>query len=90
MLGKMLVYFAIAATAYWYWAGTYQDGKVSAYDGQLQENNDKMALCIRAKNYNAGATGNVTGKPEDLCAADYNFYQRDGQWHSYDAVRKAD
>ena len=88
MFGKLLVYFAVAGAAYWYWAGPYQDGKMSGYDKELQKNDEKMALCIRAKNYNAGATGNVGGIPEDVCAEEYNLYPKNGQWHSYNSVRK--
>ena len=85
---KMLTYFAIIAAAYWYWSGPYQNGKVSSYDSEVQQNNEKMSLCVRGKNYNAGATGNVSGSPEEMCAAEYNFYEKDGQWHSYDSVRE--
>jgi hypothetical protein len=88
MPGKMIMYFAIAAAAYWYWSGPYQDGKLSGYDKELQENNEKMALCIRAKNYNSGATGNVSGVPEEVCAEEYNLYLKDGQWHGYNSVRR--
>jgi hypothetical protein len=88
MLGKLLMYFAVAAAAYWYWTGPYQDGKMSDYGKELQENDKKMALCIRAKNYNLGATGNVGGVPEEVCAEQYNLYLKDGQWHSYNSVRK--
>ena len=88
MLGKMIMYFTIVAAAYWYWTGPYQDGRVSGYDREIQENNEKMALCIRARNYNAGATGNVGGIPEESCADEYNLYKKDGQWHKYDSVRK--
>jgi len=88
MLGKIVMYAAIIAAAYWYWAGPYQADKESGYAAELEDNNQKMALCMRAKNYNAGATGNVSGRPEDVCAQDYNFYQKDGQWYSYDSVRK--
>ena len=88
MLGKIIIYFAVAAAAYWYWTGPYQDGKLSGYDRELQENNEKMALCIRGRNYNAGATGNVSGAPEEVCAEEYNLYLKGGQWHSYNSVRR--
>jgi hypothetical protein len=47
-----------------------------------------MSLCVRGKNYNAGATGDVSGIPEESCAQEYNFYLKDGQWHSYKSVRQ--
>jgi len=88
MLGKLILYGAIIVGVYWYWSGPYQDGGMSGYDNELQENNKKMSLCMKGKNYNAGATGNVIGSPQELCAEEYNFYQKDGQWHSYDSIRK--
>jgi hypothetical protein len=88
MLGKLVLYGAIIAAAYWYWSGPYQEGRQSGYEKQLEDNNEKMALCMRGKNYNAGATGNVSGSPEEACAQEYNFYQKNGQWYSYDSIRK--
>ena len=88
MLGKLVLYGAIIAAAYWYWSGPYQEGRQSGYDKQLEDNNEKMALCTRGKNYNAGATGNVSGSPEEVCAQEYNFYQKNGQWYSYDSIRR--
>ncbi|MEH6568726.1 MAG: hypothetical protein V7709_06615 [Halioglobus sp.] len=88
MLEKLVLYGAIIAAAYWYWSGPYQEGSLSGYDKQLEDNNEKMAMCIRGKNYNAGSTGNFSGLPEEVCAQEYNFYQKNGQWYSYDSVRK--
>lgn len=88
MNGRLLLYLAIAAAAYWYWSGPYQDGKLPDYERELEENNKKMSLCVRGKNYNAGATGNVSGSPEESCAQEYDFYLKDGNWHSYKAVRQ--
>jgi hypothetical protein len=88
MIGRLILYFAIAAAAYWYWSGPYQDGLMSDYERELEQNNEKMSLCVRGKNYNAGATGDVSGIPEDSCAQEYNFYLKDGQWHSYKSVRQ--
>ena len=87
---RLLTYLAIIAAGYWYWSGPYQDKGLSSYETQLQENTDNMMLCIRGKNYKAGATGFGDGSPEEMCAKRYNLYTHDGQWYSYDAARKDD
>ena len=85
---KLVLYGAIIAAGYWYWSGPYQEGRQSGYDKQLEDNNEKMVMCVRGKNYNAGATGKVSGSPEVVCAQEYNFYQKNGQWYSYDSIRR--
>ena len=87
MLGRILPIVLLAAAGYWYWTGPYQESKNPAYEQRLQENRLKMDRCLRGKAYAAGATGQVSGNPEDACAQQYNLYRYEGQWHSYDDVR---
>lgn len=88
MLGKMITIALLLGLAYWYWSGPYQARVNPNYEQRLEENAEKMRVCIRSENYRAGATGVGTGSPEENCARKYNLYREDGRWYSYDDVRK--
>ena len=89
MLIKLLTVLAIMGAAYWYWSGPYQVNLQPDYQDRLQQNNNNMNLCLHGENYRQGATGTV-GSPEQFCAQKFNLYQLDGQWHSYDDIRRED
>ncbi|MCB1846212.1 MAG: hypothetical protein KDI04_02205 [Halieaceae bacterium] len=88
MLGRLISIAIIAAAAYWYWTGPYQQRVNPSYEQKLRNNADEMRLCIRSGNYQLGATGVGAGNVEQRCAEKLNLYQHEGQWHSYDDVRK--
>lgn len=88
MLGRLFTIAMIAAAAYWYWTGPYQERVNPNYEQKLRKNAEDMRLCIRSGNYQLGATGVGDGNVEQHCAEKFNLYQHEGQWHSYDDVRK--
>jgi len=88
MLGRLITIAIIAAAAYWYWTGPYQEQVNPSYEQKLRNNAEDMRLCIRSGNYQLGATGVGDGNVEQHCAKKFNLYQHEGQWHSYDDVRK--
>ena len=88
MLGRLITIAVIVGAAYWYWSGPYQERVNPSYEQQLRKNAEDMRLCIRGGNYQLGATGEGRGDIEQRCAAKFNLYQHEGQWHSYDDVRK--
>ena len=88
MLGRLISIAMIAAAAYWYWTGPYQERVNPNYEQKLRKNAEDMRLCIRSGNYQLGATGVGNGNVEQRCAEKFNLYQHEGQWHSYDDVRK--
>jgi len=89
VLLRIGAFAAIVAAAYWYWSGPYQDRVHPSYRLQVQENDEKMRECNRAAAYKLGATGTGAGLEiaEKECAEQYNVYQLDGHWYSYDTVR---
>lgn len=89
MLQRITMFIAIVAVAYWYWSGPYQEKTHPSYDTILEENDRKMAECTRAAAYAFGATGkgvNVDAARAQ-CAEEFNLYEADGRWHSYDRAR---
>jgi len=90
MFGRLVPLLLIAAAGYWYWTGPYQQSMQPRYEDKLRENRENMQRCLRGEAYMAGATGQGSGDPEKLCAEQYNLYQHDGQWHSYDDARPDD
>ena len=90
MLRKILPLLIIAAAGYWYWTGPYKAGYQPSYEEKLQANAENMQKCTRGLAYKSGSTGQATGDPEEVCAQQYNLYQYEGQWYSYDDVRRED
>lgn len=88
MLGRLITLVLVVGLGYWYWSGPYQARVNPSYEQRLQDNAEKMRLCIRSENYRVGATGMGTGSAEDNCAKQHNLYRDKGQWYSYDDVRK--
>lgn len=88
MLGRLITLALLVGLGYWYWSGPYQTRVNPSYEQRLQEHAEKMRVCIRSENYRLGATGSGTGTPEDICARQYNLYRENGNWYSYDDVRK--
>lgn len=88
MFGRLVIVAIIAAAAYWYWSGPYRERTHPDLEQKLRKNAEDMRLCIRSGNYQAGATGSVSGNIEQACADRFNLYKHDGQWYSYDEVRK--
>jgi hypothetical protein len=87
MFGRLVPILILGAAAYWYWTGPYQANKQPDYETLLQQNELNMKRCLRGEAYAAGATGQFGGDPEEICAEQYNLYQHDGEWHSYDHER---
>ena len=90
MLGRIFSIAVIVGAIYWYWSGPYQALVNPSYEAQLKENAENMRLCMRGIAYKAGATGIGSGDGEESCAKKYNLYKKDGKWHSYDDIRKAE
>jgi hypothetical protein len=90
MLQRILTVALLLGVGYWYWSGPYQQRVNPGYEQKLRANAENMRQCIRGANYRLGATGTGEGNPEERCAAKFNVYQQDGQWHSYDDVRPGD
>ena len=88
MFGRLITIAIIAAVAYWYWSGPYQERVHPNLEQKLRKNAEDMRLCIRGGNYQVGATGSAGGNIERQCAEKFNLYQYEGQWYSYDEVRK--
>jgi hypothetical protein len=89
MLQRIIVVAAVIAGAYWYWSGPYQEKINPSYETILEQNDEKMALCLRAAAYKRGSTGSgpdAEGASEQ-CAKEYNVYEKEGRWHSYDLTR---
>ena len=86
---RIITFGAIAAVIYWYWSGPWQDKVNPDYETILQENEEKLELCMRGAAYQRGATG--TGAGEELareqCADDLGLYEEDGRWHRHDTPR---
>lgn len=87
MLGKLLMLIVIVGAGYWYWSGPYQERVNPGFEKRLEINARNMRDCLRGQSYKPGATGEVGGDPEQVCARRYNLYKLDGQWHSYDDSR---
>ena len=64
MLGRLFTIAMIAAAAYWYWTGPYQERVNPNYEQKLRKNAEDMRLCIRSGNYQLGATGVGDGNVE--------------------------
>ena len=80
---------AIAAAGYWYWSGPYQEKTNPSYQSLIEQNDQRMAECMRGAAYQLGATGSGTNSDgaREQCAQKYNLYELDGHWHSYDMTR---
>ena len=87
MLGKLITLAIIIGACYWYWSGPYQQRVNPSYEKRLEQNEENMRQCIHGLNYKAGATGDVSGNPEDICAGRFNLYKQGGRWHSYEDDR---
>ena len=89
MLQRIIVLAVLIGAAYWYWSGPYQEKRHPSYAAQLEQNDAKMAQCIRAAAYKLGVTGTGadTSQATKQCAEQFNLYESDGHWHSYDSVR---
>ena len=89
MIGRLFTVALLIGIVYWYYTGPYQDRVNPSYELRLKQLNEEMQLCIRGLNYKAGATGEGTGDPEEVCAEKFDAYKKDdGLWHSYDEVRQ--
>ena len=78
----------VAAVAYWYWSGPYQERVNPSYQQKLRKNSEAMSDCVARKHYAATRSATNPGNLEELCAQELNLYEADGQWHSYDEVRE--
>lgn len=88
MIGRLFTLAVLIGAGYWYYTGPYQDRVNPSYETRLKQLEEDMKQCIRGLNYKAGATGEGTGDPEQVCAEKFNAYKKDGRWHSYDDVRR--
>ena len=90
MLQRIIPFIVIAGAIYWYWSGPYQEKINPSYEAILERNNKDMDECVRAATYSRGATGgglNASAATKK-CAEQFNVYESEGRWHSYDAVRQ--
>ena len=86
MLGKYFPLLAIAAVAFWYWSGPYQNGREGNEAKQLADNAATMERCMRREASMTAAAGMAGGAVEgddvqSLCAREQSLTLRDGQWH---------
>lgn len=90
MLQRIIVLAALIGSAYWYWSGPYQEKTNPSYEAILKQNEENMGKCLRGAAYKIGATGTGldSSEAELQCAENYNVYELDGHWHSYDAIRR--
>ncbi|MDH4041737.1 MAG: hypothetical protein OEW92_11820 [Gammaproteobacteria bacterium] len=82
MFGRLVSIALIAAAAYWYWSGPYQEQRNPSADRKLQRAIEEMRQCVRGMNYQVGATGVGQGDPEQVCAKRFNLYYYEGEWRS--------
>lgn len=88
MFERLLTLALLVGAGYWYWSGPYQDRVNPDMSKKLEQYAEDMRLCVHGLNYKAGATGEGSGDPEQVCAARLNLYLHEGRWHSYDDVRQ--
>lgn len=88
MFERLLTLALLLGAGYWYWSGPYQARTKPSAEQKLEHYAEEMRLCVRGLNYKAGATGEGTGDPEQVCARKLNLYRHDGRWHSYDDTRQ--
>ena len=84
---KLIVILAIMAGGYWYWAGPYQENKLSPAEAQLVENAQLMKRCVAKEKSMAGAAGmggmgGMADDPETFCARENNLVFEGGEWHA--------
>ena len=86
---RFLVFVAIVWFIYWYWSGPWQEKVNPSYEAILEDNAEKMDLCVRGAAYQRGATGMGPGEraAQEQCAQELNLYELDGRWHSHDMAR---
>jgi hypothetical protein len=89
MLSRMLGLAALGALAWWAWNGPIRDWRTTSPEEQLRANAEQMALCLRGKEYVAGAGGAYTQDAEAACARELNLYRHEGRWYSYASTRPA-
>lgn len=85
MLQRLVIIALLAAAVYWYWQGPYQTKTNPDYATVLDQNDEKMASCVRSALYRTGTTGvgpDAEGAHEN-CAREYNLYRHKGRWHSF-------
>jgi len=89
VLTRIATLAAIVAAGYWYWSGPYQEKTNPSYEARIEENDRKMAECVRGASYRFGATGSGanTAAAQERCAQEYNLYELDGHWHNYETTR---
>jgi len=88
MLERLLTLAIIVGAGYWYWSGPYQERAHPNKDQKLQKITEDMQECMKTKNYAAGRNLKHAGDVETICAQQLNLYFEDGQWYSYDDVRR--
>ncbi len=84
-MGRLISIAIIAAAAYWYWSGPYQQGRNPSAEEQLQANESAMRKCIRQEQSMGGAAGLAgvatdIGDPEQLCAEKLQLRRENDQW----------
>lgn len=89
MSQRIILIITVIGAAYWYWSGPYREKSNPSYEATLKQNGEGMAQCIRAAAYNRGATGTGPGASaaREQCAKQYNLYESEGHWHSYNSIR---
>jgi hypothetical protein len=88
MLERILTVVIVAGVGYWYWSGPYQEKKNPTYGQRLKQYNQAMADCVENRTYAASRGAVSAAYAQAKCAEELNFYFEDGQWYSYDDVRR--
>ena len=80
MLGRLLTIAILVAAGYWYWSGPYQVQHNPDADERFKADIESFHQCIRGMHYKSGATGEIGGNPEEVCAEKFNLYFYEGEW----------
>lgn len=90
-MGKYVIYLGLAAAAYWYWSGPYQEARPQqTLEQHLKENRMIMHRCTSGENAMAGSAGlagigGMADNSQERCAEKHNLYLKGGEWHSRNA-----
>ncbi|MFT4614771.1 MAG: hypothetical protein ACI9NT_001922 [Bacteroidia bacterium] len=89
MLQRFIVLAVIVGAAYWYWQGPYQAKINPQYTTILDQNDEKIASCVKSKLYLAGTrgVGPDASAAAEGCAGEFNLYRHNGRWHNYELSR---
>ncbi len=87
-LRSILIVGMVVAIGYWYWSGPYQERVNPTPAQKVRQNSNAMSDCIARKHYADTRMATDSGDLEQKCMQELNLYLEDGEWHSYDDVRR--